>query len=131
MDDQGKAFLRKNNLKTDSFFVRTKINLNELNILMKEIDKAKLDSQYIQDNIQDAPSFKVMIYPERALPSQYKVYGDNYPRQLKKLEDYCRMLSEKQGWLYLKDTIIDFESREKQFQSHVKGIHFPPPEEKQ
>lgn len=131
IDDNGKAFFRKNNLKIDSFFVRKNIDTKELNMLTSQTAQAKLDSQYIQNNVEDAPSFKVIIYPENGVPSQYNVYGDKYPLPLKNIASYCRLLSEQKGWIYLKDTTITFDSYKRIPKLQVDNVKFPPPIKKE
>jgi hypothetical protein len=125
--DNGTTYLRKNDLRKDSFFVKKSININALNTLLLKARDAKMDTAYIQDNIQDASSFKAIIYPEGSYTKVYDVYGDNYPIILKQLEKQLYQISKLKGWTYIKDTTIKFNSDHKIPTPKVDQVRFPPP----
>jgi hypothetical protein len=124
--DNGTTYLRKNDLRKDSLFVKN-IDIKSLDKLLLKARNTKLDTAYIQDNIEDASSFYAIIYPEASHTKIYNVYGDNYPVILKQLEKQLRITSELKGWTYLKDTTIKFGSLHKTPTLKVDRVKFPPP----
>ncbi len=108
--NNGKAFLRKNNLKTDSLYVKDQVNVDSLYIIMSKMERTGLANKYEDTHVQDATSFNSIIYFNDGKVSKHYVYGDKYPDILRKVKDYANALSKAKGWNHLKDTTITFTS---------------------
>jgi hypothetical protein len=106
----GKAYLRKNNLRTDSLYVKDKINVDGLHAIISKVKEANIARKYEDTYVQDAASFNFIIYLNDGRVSKCYVYGYKYPDLLLRIKDYANLLSKERGWDRLKDTTITFSS---------------------
>jgi hypothetical protein len=108
----GKAYLRmrKTNQRTDSMYVKYKINVDSVQAIISKLKEANIARKYEDTFVQDAASFNFIIYLNNGRVSKYYVYGNKYPALLLKIKDYANLLSKRSGWDPLKDTTITFSS---------------------
>jgi hypothetical protein len=124
----GHGYLNKNNLKTDSLFTTSRINIDSLSYLIDKIASSHVSDKYVQTNLQDGASFTAIIYSESGVAKKYHVYGDKFPDVLHKLKKFAYKLSTNNDWHFLNDTVINFASVIKLPQIKLdSNVRFLPP----
>ena len=106
----GKAYLRKNDLKKSSFYVKDRINIDSLYVIISKIKEQNIANKYEDTHVHDAPSFNAIVYDDVGKASKYYVYGYKYPESLQEIRNHVNTLYKEKGWSQLKDTAIIFSS---------------------